>query len=61
MNFKKIADTSFKKLLKKKVIVRSRKEYNELISGIFTRNKKEGSKRMILDLKNFHGIHQLCP
>ena len=29
-------------------------ECNEFISGIFTRNKKDGSKRMILSLKNFN-------
>ena len=43
-----------KKLLKKKVIDCSTREYNEFISGIFTRNKKDGSKRMILNLKNFN-------
>ena len=42
-----------KKLLKKKVIVHSTAEYNEFISSIFTRNKKDGSKTMILNLKNF--------
>ena len=42
------------KLLKKKVIVHRTPEYNEFISGIFTLNKKDGSKRMILNLKNFN-------
>ena len=42
------------KLLKKKVIVHSITEYNEFILGNFTRNKKDGSKRMILNLKNFN-------
>ena len=41
-------------LLKEKVIVHSTSWYNEFISGIFTRNKKDGNKRMILNLKNFN-------
>ena len=51
---KEVISTEIKKLLKKKVIVRSITEYNESISGIFTRNKKDGSKRMRLDLKKFN-------
>ena len=42
------------KLLKKKVIVHSTPEYNEFISGIFPRNKKDGNKIMILNLKIFN-------
>ena len=49
-----VISTEIKKLLKKKVIVHGTTEYNEFISGIFTRNKKDGSKRMILNLKNFN-------
>ena len=43
-----------KKLLKKKGIVHKTTEYNEFVSVIFTMNKKDGSKRMILNLKNFN-------
>ena len=49
-----VISTEIKKLLKKKVVVHSTTEYNEFISGIFTRNKKDGSKRMTLNLKNFN-------
>ena len=45
-----VISTEIKKLLKKKVIVHSTTEYNEFISGIFTRNKNDGIKRMILNL-----------
>ena len=49
-----VISTEIKKLLKKKVLVHGTTEYNEFISGIFTRNKKDGSKRMVLNLKNFN-------
>ena len=49
-----VISTEIKKLLKKKVIVHGTTEYNEFISGIFTRNEKDESKRMILNLKNFN-------
>ena len=49
-----VISTEIKELLKKKFIVHSTTEYNEFISGIFTRNKKDGSKRMILNLKSFN-------
>ena len=49
-----VISMEIKKLLKKKVIVHRTTEYNKLISGIFTWNKKDGSKRMILNLKNFN-------
>ena len=42
-----------KKLLEKKVINFSRPEVNELISGVFTRGKKDGNKRMVLNFKRF--------
>ena len=51
---KEVISTEIKKLLKKKVVVRSTTEYNEFISGIFTQNQKDESKRMILNLKNFN-------
>ena len=41
-----VISIKIKKLLKKKVIDQSTAEYNEFIPGIFTRNKKDGSKRM---------------
>ena len=41
-----VISTEIKKLLKKKVIVHRSTECNEFISGIFTRNKKDGSKIM---------------
>lgn len=43
-----------KKLLEKKVINFSRPEVNELISGVFTRGKKDGNKRMVLNFKRFN-------
>ena len=44
------------KLIKKKLIVHSTPEYNEFISGIFIKKKKDGNKRMILNLKNFNNL-----
>ena len=49
-----VISTEIKKLLKKKVINHSTTEYKEFILCIFTRNKKDGSKRMTLYLKNFN-------
>ena len=46
-----VVSAEFKTLLKKKVIVHSTTEYNESISSIFTKTKKDGSKRGILNLK----------
>ena len=46
-----IISVGIKKLLKKSVIVYSTPEEGEFISGIFTRDKKDGNKRMILNLK----------
>ena len=40
-----------KKLLKKSVIVYSTPDDSEFIFGIFARDKKDGNKRMILNLK----------
>ena len=47
------------KLLRKQVICESKSERNDYLSNVFTRNKKEGGKCMILNLKQFntHIIH----
>ena len=42
------------KLLSKQVICESRRERNDYLSNVFTRNKKDGGKRMILNLKQFN-------
>ena len=42
------------KLLSKEVICESRRERNDYLSNVFTRNKKDGGKRMILNLKQFN-------
>ena len=42
------------KLLDTGVVVPSRNEENQFVSRIFTRPKKDGSVRMILNLKNFN-------
>ena len=55
-----VISTEIKKLLKKKVFVHSTTEYNEFISGIFTRNKKDGSKRMILNLNDIKSELRFC-
>ena len=49
----KIISVKIKKLLKKSVIVCSAPEESEFISGIFTKDKRDGNKRMILNLKKF--------
>jgi len=41
-------------LLEKAVIVKAHDEPGEFISPIFVRPKKDGSHRMILNLKNFN-------
>ena len=42
------------KLLSKQVICESRRERNDYLSNVFTRKKKDGAKRMILNLKQFN-------
>ena len=42
------------KLLSKQVICESRREKNDYLSNVFTRNKNDGGKRMILNLKQFN-------
>ena len=49
-----VISVEIKKLLRKSVIVYSTPEEGEFISGIFTRDKKDGNKRMILNLNKFN-------
>ena len=49
-----IISVEIKKLLRKSVIVYSSPEEGEFISGIFTREKKDSNKRMILISKKFN-------
>ena len=49
-----ITDEEIAKLLQKKVIVETTQEPDEFISPIFTRAKKDGTYRMILNLKQFN-------
>ena len=42
------------KLLSKQVIYESKREGNDYLFNVFTRNKKDGGKRMILNLKQFN-------
>ena len=50
----KITKSEIQKLKSKKVIVNTDKRTGDYISGVFTRSKKDGSHRMILNLKNFN-------
>lgn len=52
-NKTKVISIEIKKLPEKKVIKFSRPEVNELISGVLTRGKKDGNKRMVLNFKRF--------
>ena len=47
-----VIHAEIKKLLDKKVITKSNAQ-GSFISSVFTRPKKDGSKRMILNLKTF--------
>lgn len=51
---KLVIDTEVNKLLAKKVIIPCEEKFNGYVSGIFTRDKKDGSKRMILNLKQLN-------
>lgn len=51
---KVIINEEIKSLLEKKVIEKSTHEKGEYVSGIFTREKSDGSHRMILNLKEFN-------
>ena len=48
-----IINSEIIKLNSKKVIVDTDKTTVDYISGVFTRSKKDGSHRIILNLKNF--------
>ena len=52
-----IIDLEIQKLLPKHVIEPTGHCHKEIISDVFVRGKKDGSHRMILDLKN---LNQLC-
>ena len=49
-----IIDAEISKLLSKGAIVNSAREPNDYVSRIFTRTKKDGSYRMILNLEMFN-------
>ena len=49
-----IIDAEISKLLSKCIIVNTTREPNDYVSRIFTRTKKDGNYRMILDLKTFN-------
>ena len=49
-----IINSEVQKLKNKKVIVNTDKRTGDCISGVFTRSKKDGSHRMILNPKNFN-------
>ena len=49
-----IIDVEISKLLSKGVIVNTTREPNDYVSSIFTRTKKDGRYRMILNLKTFN-------
>ena len=47
-----VTDAEMSKLLSKAVIVSTAREPNDNVSRIFTRNKKDGSYKMIFNLKH---------
>ena len=49
-----IIDADISKLLSKGVIVNTTRESNDYVCSIFTRTKKDGRYRMILNLKTFN-------
>ena len=49
-----IISNEIEKLLKKRIILPCLREQDDFISSLFTRPKKDGSKRMILNLKQFN-------
>ena len=49
-----IIDAEISKLLSKGLIVNTTREANDYVSGMFTRNKKDGNYIMILNLKSFN-------
>ena len=53
-NENRAVDEEIEKLLKKKVIQKSCPETGQVVSPIFVREKKDGSHRMILNLKDLN-------
>ena len=49
-----IVQEEVQKLLTKQVICKSYREKNDYLSNVFTRDKRNGGKRMILNLKHFN-------
>ena len=49
-----ITDSEIAKMLNKGIIENVTHESNEIISNIFTRTKKDGTHRIILNLKDFN-------
>lgn len=49
-----IVKEEVQKLLSKQVICESNREKNDYLSNVFTRDKRNGGKRMILNLKHFN-------
>ena len=54
-----IIDAEISKLLSKGVIENATREPNDYVSRIFTRTKKDGNYRMILNLKTFYEFLKL--
>ena len=55
-NETEIVSSEIQKLLNKKVLVHTKPEIGQFVSGVFTRDKKDGNKRMILNLKRFNNF-----
>lgn len=49
-----MVETEVEKLMEKGVIIETQRERNDYLSNVFTRDKKDGGKRMILNLKQFN-------
>ena len=54
-----IVEAEFDKRLKKQIICESKSERNDYLSSIFTRNKKDGGKRMIFKSKTIQYPHNV--
>ena len=51
-----IINSEIQKLKSKKVIVNTDKRTGDYICGVFSKSEKNGSRRMILNLKNFNKL-----
>ena len=51
---KRVINNDLQELLRARVIISSKHEEGEFISGIFTRQKSDGTYAMILNLKEFN-------